>query len=107
MGDVQPTGGAPARSGVVSRTWQKIRSIDLNPETAFRRKRPTPTPRTVVVNGELPEEAYDSKGRVQKHWVYASNQVRSAKYTVYNFVFKNLLEQFRRIANVFFLGTCR
>lgn len=83
--------------------WTKLRSIDLNPETAFRRKRRPPASRRVMVNTDLPREMYDSKGKVSKNAVYDSNQIVSAKYTIYNFVFKNLLEQFRRVANIFFL----
>lgn len=32
-----------------------------------------------------------------------SNEIRTAKYTIYNFIPKNLFEQFRRVANVYFL----
>lgn len=86
-----------------SKVWAKLREIDLNPETAFQPKRPPPCSRQVYVNHELPEEAYDSRHRIKTSWIFASNQVISAKYTAYNFVFKNLLEQFRRVANLFFL----
>ncbi|ORZ31134.1 hypothetical protein BCR44DRAFT_1503085 [Catenaria anguillulae PL171] len=34
---------------------------------------------------------------------YCSNAIRTAKYTVYNFVPRNLLEQFSRVANLYFL----
>ncbi|WFD04967.1 P-type phospholipid transporter [Malassezia vespertilionis] len=87
----------------MSLVWRKIQEIDLNPETAFRRRRPPPAPRRVVVNADLPPDAVDSKGRVIRSWIYCTNQVKSSKYTLYNFVFKNLLEQFRRVANIFFL----
>lgn len=86
-----------------SKVWAKLREIDLNPETAFRKKRPKPSHRRVMVNIDLPKDMYDSKGRVKKENVFVTNQIVSAKYTVYNFVFKNLLEQFRRVANIFFL----
>ena len=32
-----------------------------------------------------------------------SNEIHTAKYTIYNFIPKNLFEQFRRVANVYFL----
>jgi magnesium-transporting ATPase (P-type) len=32
-----------------------------------------------------------------------SNEIRTAKYTIFNFIPKNLFEQFRRVANVYFL----
>ena len=35
--------------------------------------------------------------------VFVDNRVVSAKYTVWNFIPKNLFEQFRRIANFYFL----
>lgn len=31
------------------------------------------------------------------------NKIKTAKYTIYNFLPKNLYEQFRRIANAYFL----
>ncbi|WFD26226.1 P-type phospholipid transporter [Malassezia nana] len=97
----------PAQGGRVKgyflRCVHALKRIDLNPETAFKRKRPPPAPRRVLVNLPLPEEALDARGRVHRTWVHATNQVISAKYTIYNFVFKNLLEQFRRVANIFFL----
>lgn len=84
-------------------TVRALKRIDLNPETAFSRKRPPPSTRRIYVNMDLPPEARDSRGRTLKSWVFVTNQVISAKYTAYNFVFKNLLEQFRRVANLFFL----
>ncbi|WFD42980.1 P-type phospholipid transporter [Malassezia psittaci] len=100
--------GAPEDARGIKGAWirakQALGRIDLNPETAFRPKRPPPAVRRVLVNLPLPSEAYDSKGRVRKDWTFVSNQVTSSKYTLYNFIFKNLLEQFRRVANIFFLG---
>ena len=37
------------------------------------------------------------------HQKYPNNEVISSKYTAWNFLPKNLFEQFRRIANVYFL----
>ncbi|KAJ1870683.1 phospholipid transporting ATPase [Coemansia sp. RSA 990] len=56
--------------------------------------------RSVYVNTPLPASAFDSRGRPPQ---YAPNQIRTAKYTVLSFVPKNLLEQFRRAANIYFL----
>lgn len=81
----------------------KLSNISLDPDTVFKKKRPPPAPRSVYFNEPLPSEAFDAKGRPQYPYVFASNQVLTAKYTLYNFVFKNLLEQFRRVANLFFL----
>lgn len=37
-------------------------------------------------------------------WIYESNQVLTSKYNIITFLPRNLIEQFRRVANVFFLG---
>src|SRR5690242_9451799 len=34
---------------------------------------------------------------------FPANDITTSKYTFYNFLFKNLYEQFRRIANIYFL----
>ncbi|KAJ2658567.1 phospholipid transporting ATPase [Coemansia sp. RSA 1200] len=56
--------------------------------------------RTIYVNLSLPASEFDSRGRPPQ---YPANQIRTAKYTVLSFVPKNLFEQFRRAANVYFL----
>ncbi|KAK0562385.1 hypothetical protein OC844_002725 [Tilletia horrida] len=96
--------GAEARKpSLPARIVHFVRNIDLNPETAFRKKRPPPAPRSVYINEPLPSSAFDHKGHPVQAWTYATNQTITAKYTAYNFIFKNLLEQFRRVANLFFL----
>ncbi|TFK22984.1 phospholipid-translocating ATPase [Coprinopsis marcescibilis] len=62
--------------------------------------------RTVFVHQKLPDECFDHKGAVRKEYVYNSNQVITSKYTAITFLPRNLLEQFRRIANVYFLALC-
>lgn len=37
-------------------------------------------------------------------WIFESNQVLTSKYNILTFLPRNLLEQFRRVANIFFLG---
>lgn len=54
-------------------------------------------------NEPLPAEYFGKKGKPLPKVTYPTNQVLTAKYTIYNFIFKNLLEQFRRVANMFFL----
>ncbi|KAH9900868.1 phospholipid-translocating P-type ATPase [Cubamyces lactineus] len=76
---------------------------DFRVESLFAKSREPGPPRTVFVNEPLPEDYYDHKHRVKKEHVYCSNQVITSKYTVITFVPRNLLEQFRRIANIFFL----
>ncbi|KAJ2072233.1 phospholipid transporting ATPase [Coemansia sp. S155-1] len=56
--------------------------------------------RTVYVNVGLPPSELDGHGRAPQ---YPANQIRTAKYTVVSFVPKNLFEQFRRAANMYFL----
>ena len=53
----------------------------------------------MFINEQLPQEYYDKKGRIKKEYVYATNQVVSSKYTIITYLPRNLLEQFRRIAN--------
>ena len=79
---------------------------DFNVESFFAQPREPGPPRTVFVNHPLPEDYYDPKKKhrkVLKQHVYATNQVITSKYTVITFLPRNLLEQFRRIANIFFL----
>lgn len=71
----------------------------FNVESLFSRKRQAGPPRSVFVHQELPQEYYDKKQRVTKDHVYATNQVITSKYTVITFIPRNLLEQFRRVAN--------
>ncbi|OBZ89260.1 Phospholipid-transporting ATPase DNF1 [Choanephora cucurbitarum] len=57
--------------------------------------------RTIYVNMEIPAEELDDYG--QPNTSYVSNQIQTAKYTWYTFLPKNLFEQFRGIANLYFL----
>ncbi|KAJ7179181.1 phospholipid-translocating ATPase [Mycena filopes] len=70
----------------------------------FSRKRVPGPPRTVFVNQPLPAEYVDHKGKVKPAHTYPSNQVITSKYTIVTFLPRNLLEQFRRVANIFFLA---
>lgn len=72
----------------------------FNVENLFAKRREPGPPRAVLVNQDLPQDYYDAKGRVKKEHVYATNQVVTSKYTIVTFLPRNLLEQFRRIANV-------
>ncbi|THU78043.1 phospholipid-translocating ATPase [Dendrothele bispora CBS 962.96] len=82
--------------------WHK-RLAALNVDTLFGKKQAVGPRRTVFVNQDLPENYFDSKGRVKKEHVYSTNQVVTSKYTIITFLPRNLLEQFRRVANFFFL----
>ncbi|XP_028397580.1 probable phospholipid-transporting ATPase IF isoform X2 [Dendronephthya gigantea] len=56
--------------------------------------------RTVYFLGRLPENDVDLARQYHR---FPDNAVVSSKYTVWNFLPKNLFEQFRRIANFYFL----
>lgn len=77
---------------------------NLSPAALFIHKRKPSGPRSVYVNDALPSEYIDKKGKVKKEYVYNTNQVVTSKYTILTFLPRNLLEQFRRIANIFFLA---
>ncbi|KAI7855771.1 hypothetical protein BDC45DRAFT_438448 [Circinella umbellata] len=51
---------------------------------------------------ELPATEFDEKGR-RKQKLNISNRIRTAKYTPLSFIPKNLFEQFRNVANLYFL----
>lgn len=58
-------------------------------------------PREIFVNYDLPPRVATSEGSPAV--CYPSNKIRTTKYTPLSFVPKNLLLQFRRVANVYFL----
>ncbi|QRW01507.1 phospholipid-translocating P-type ATPase [Ceratobasidium sp. AG-Ba] len=92
----------PRSTNRFARAYRAV--ADFNVESLFSRAPPPATPRTVYVNEPLPSDLFDKKGKVLKQARYSTNQVVTSKYTVLTFVPRNLLEQFRRIANVFFLA---
>ena len=72
----------------------------FNVEALFSRKHLPGPPRSVVVHQDLPADYKDAKGKVKKEHVYRTNQVITSKYTIITFLPRNLLEQFRRVANM-------
>ena len=74
---------------------------DFNVEALFSRKTLPGPPRSVVVHQDLPPDYKTDKGKVKKEHVYSTNQVITSKYTIITFLPRNLLEQFRRIANMY------
>ncbi|CAO3632171.1 unnamed protein product [Cunninghamella echinulata] len=58
--------------------------------------------RRVFFNLPLPNYEKDKKGQPKKR--YVTNRIRTSKYTWWTFIPKNLFEQFRRAANLYFLA---
>ncbi|KAI8331238.1 hypothetical protein BC941DRAFT_439399 [Chlamydoabsidia padenii] len=77
----------------------------LSKDKLLKKKSAFPTAsterRTIYVNMDLPPEELDDYG--QPTHSFLGNKIRTAKYTWYTFLPKNLFEQFRGIANLYFL----
>ncbi|PPQ99092.1 hypothetical protein CVT24_009358 [Panaeolus cyanescens] len=101
MAPAAPSVRAVGSKSTISRIYASLSAFNL--ESLFIRKRPAGPPRTIYVNEALPLD-YFHKGKVKKELVYTSNQVITSKYNLITFLPRNLLEQFRRVANIFFLG---
>ncbi|KAF8316939.1 uncharacterized protein EI90DRAFT_3158823 [Cantharellus anzutake] len=98
----------PKRHSAPSRfvtAYNKLADFDV--VSLFKRAPPPGTPRTVFIGQSLPDESYNfsKKGKktIKPENTYVTNQVVTSKYTIFTFLPRNLLEQFRRLANVFFL----
>ena len=72
----------------------------FNVESLFASKRAVGPPRTICVAQDPPPEYFDRKGRPKREHIYVTNRVITSKYTIITFLPRNLLEQFRRVANV-------
>ncbi|CAF0707238.1 unnamed protein product [Brachionus calyciflorus] len=55
--------------------------------------------RTIFINNVRPKDYNDSDEPLD----YISNKITTSKYTFWNFIPKNLFEQFRRVANFYYL----
>lgn len=67
----------------------------------WRPRKPQLNARQVYVNEPLPQAKLDKNGNPKQK--YVTNKVVTSKYNILTFIPKNLYEQFRRIANFFFL----
>ncbi|GJN88512.1 hypothetical protein Rhopal_001478-T1 [Rhodotorula paludigena] len=126
---VAPISKRTGPQNVVTRQLARLGNVDVL--SLFSTKRKNPYPRQVLVNVPAPAEALtvgpkvplwtkkvkDEEGRVIRSewkgfgskeipapgWTFDSNQVLTSKYNIVTFLPRNLLEQFRRVANIFFL----
>ncbi|KAK3611098.1 hypothetical protein CHS0354_000105 [Potamilus streckersoni] len=57
--------------------------------------------RTIVPNHTVPDEPIKQKSHPNR--TYASNKIKTTKYTILTFIPKNLFEQFHRFANLYFI----
>ncbi|CAO3582705.1 unnamed protein product [Absidia cylindrospora] len=77
----------------------------LLPRKASKTKSAFPTAsaerRTIYVNMIIPPNELDNFGQPTRSFL--GNKIRTAKYTWYTFLPKNLFEQFRGLANIYFL----
>ncbi|KAJ3907391.1 phospholipid-translocating ATPase [Lentinula edodes] len=92
---------APSKRNRFLEFYTKLASFNV--ENLFVNKRKPGPPRRIFVSANLPQDYWDNKGKAKPEHVYNTNQVITSKYTLLTFLPRNLLEQFRRIANVFFL----
>lgn len=88
----------PKRTGFTAWYDRLISSFSI--EDLFVRKRPPGPSRTIYINEPLPDSYYNKKHKVLKEHQYNPNQVITSKYTLVTFLPRNLLEQYRRVANV-------
>lgn len=100
-----PSSSSPAMSATHHGPFHRLgiwydKVAAFNVETLFARKREPGPPRSIYVQQPLPPDYYDNKHRLKKEKKFVSNQVITSKYTIITFLPRNLLEQFRRVANM-------
>ncbi|KAG8759000.1 hypothetical protein FRC12_009867 [Ceratobasidium sp. 428] len=101
----------PGTSGTVRSTHSAVTATDdlhrtetqaSEPAAATTATTTTGQRRMVYVNLPLPDSETKSNGDPVVR--YERNKVRTSKYTLITFIPKNLYEQFRRVANLYFLA---
>ena len=102
--------GSTSKQPLVAKRRRQQSSLSrfLAPVTSFSfsewiDRRPPPEPRSIYINEPLPSEYFDKNRKPLKIHQYPTNQIVTSKYTIVTFLPQNLLEQFKRIANCFFL----
>ncbi|KAI8369516.1 uncharacterized protein BYT42DRAFT_521510 [Radiomyces spectabilis] len=85
--------------------WNQVVQRARRRNAPSKKKSPFPLAsterRTIYVNMEIPPDELDDYGQPSRTFI--SNKIRTAKYTWYTFLPRNLFEQFRGIANLYFL----
>lgn len=66
-----------------------------------RSNRSNPQYREIIPNHTIPDVAPKAKSHPNRN--YASNRIKTTKYTIITFLPKNLFEQFHRFANLYFI----
>jgi phospholipid-translocating ATPase len=94
---LKPRFGAKHKS-TLGGVWDKVAAFNV--ASLFAHPHLPGPPRNVFVNEPLPEDYKDKKGQIAKEHRYITNQVITSKYTILTFLPRNLLEQFRRVANM-------
>ncbi|KAM0756281.1 phospholipid-translocating P-type ATPase [Meredithblackwellia eburnea MCA 4105] len=72
------------------------------PIPGWSEKREVIQPDGAVLETKVPR-GWGTKVVPSKGWFFESNQVLTSKYNIFTFIPRNLIEQFRRVANIFFL----
>ncbi|KAF8976760.1 hypothetical protein BGZ46_007983 [Entomortierella lignicola] len=85
----------------ISNTQQPPRRGITRADTKISLRKSKKDSRRVFLNIPPPTRFLDKNGLPKTF--YSSNRISTAKYTVFSFLPKNLFEQFRRVANMFFL----
>ncbi|KAK7880414.1 hypothetical protein WMY93_032948 [Mugilogobius chulae] len=73
-----------------------------DPKAKQRRKKPKET-KTRTVHANILHERAAKGDETHPNRHYASNKIKTTKYTLLSFLPKNLFEQFHRFANVYFV----
>ncbi|KAG9072863.1 hypothetical protein KI688_000643 [Linnemannia hyalina] len=80
---------------------EPVRRVLTRADTKISLRKSKKDSRRVFVNMPLPAQYLDKNGLPKLS--FGSNRINTAKYTALSFLPKNLFEQFRRVANMFFL----